>query len=595
MRGPSRLNLLGKGIQGNPPADDPVSPTIDESPITINHDEVDVFGTIMQQVSLKQGIKLWGDKATASAMKEMKQMHDLSAFIPMDIKDLTREDRIKALRTLIFLKQKRDDSIKSRTCIDGSPQRAYIAKEDAASPTSSRDAIFIQGAIDAMEKRETGFADMPGAFLHTATDENVIVLLTGELCELMVRVSPKIYRKYVNIGRGGKPMLYVKLLKSVYGLMRSALLFYRKLKGELIKYGFTMNPYDPCTANMDTPKGQLTVQWHVDDVKASCKDGFEITKLFSYLDNIYGNKVVAHRGKKGDYLGMIFDYTEPGILQIDMMAYIKTIFEDFPEEITRSSPTPASDHLFKIRDEDDASFLPEEQAQKFHRTVAQLLFLSCRARPDVATPVSFLTTRVKSPDEDDWGKVRRVLQYLKGTLYLKLRLEVTNLEEGEWFVDASHGIHWDCKGQTGASLTLGKGAVINASLRQKCNTKSSTESELVGVSDVISTVLWSLYYIQAQGYKMKSAKIYQDNKSTILLENNGKFSSSKRTKHIKHKYFFVTDKIEEGEVSVEYKPTTEMWTDINTKPKQGRSFRVDRSLMMNCPVDLPPSIGIKSI
>ena len=84
---------------------------------------------------------------------------------------------------------------------------------------------------------------------------------------------------------------------------------------------------------------------------------------------------------------MIFDYTEPGILQIDMMAYIKTIFEDFPEEITRSSPTPASDHLFKIRDKDDASFLPEEQAQKFYRTVAQLLFLSCRARPDVATPV----------------------------------------------------------------------------------------------------------------------------------------------------------------------------------------------------------------
>ena len=60
-----------------------------------------------------------------------------------------------------------------------------------------------------MEKRETGFADMLGAFLHTATEENVIVLLTGELCELMVLVSPKIYRKYVNIGRGGKPMLDV--------------------------------------------------------------------------------------------------------------------------------------------------------------------------------------------------------------------------------------------------------------------------------------------------------------------------------------------------------------------------------------------------
>ena len=213
----------------------------------------------------------------------------------------------------------------------------------------------------------------------------------------------------------------------------------------------------------------------------------------------------------------------------------------------------------------------------------------------MATPVSFLTTRVQSPDEDDWGKLRRILQYLKGTLYLKLRLEVTSLEESEWFVDASHGVHWDCKGQTGASLTLGKGALINASLRQKCNTKSSTESELVGVSDVISTILWSLYYVQAQGYDMKRARIYQDNKSTILLENNGKFSSSKRTKHIKHKYFFVTDKIEEDEVAIEYKPTGEMWTDVNTKPKQGKGFRVDRSLMMNCPVDVPPSMGMISI
>ena len=94
---------------------------------------------------------------------------------------------------------------------------------------------------------------------------------------------------------------------------------------------------------------------------------------------------------------------------------------------------------------------------------------------------------------------------------------------------------------------------------------------------------------------MKRARIYQDNKSTILLENNGKFSSSKRTKHIKHKYFFVTDKIEEDEVAIEYKPTGEMWTDVNTKPKQGKGFRVDRSLMMNCPVDVPPSMGMISI
>ena len=553
-----------------------------EAPIEVRSDETTVFGMIMQQVSLRQGIKLWGDQAKSSAMKEMKQMHDMSAFIPRHAKTLTSEEKRKALRTLIFLKEKRDKRIKSRTCIDGSPQRDYIPKEDASSPTAARDAIFIQSAIDAMEGRDVAYADMPGAFLHTKTDEHVIVLLTGELCELMVAVDPKIYRRYVTTGRSGRPMLYVQLYKSVYGLLRSALLFYRKFKKELMDYGFEMNPYDPCTANMDTPGGQMTVQWHVDDVKASCRDSFEITKLFKYLDNIYGNKIVAHRGKRGEYLGINFDYSIKGAVVIDMIEYIGKIFEEFPEEITRRSPTPAADHLFKVRDEEDAQFLPEEMAQAFHKTVAQLLFLTGRARPDIATAVSFLTTRVQTPDEDDWGKLRRILQYLKGTRKLKLVLRAKDLSEQHWYVDASHGVHWDFKGQTGACMTMGEGAVINVSLRQKNNTKSTCETELIGVDDCISSALWSVYFVQAQGHEAKNARIYQDNQSAILLEKNGRMSSSRRTRHIKSKYFFVTDKVEDGEVAIEYCPTDQMWSDCNTKPKQGTPFRRDRSKQMGC-------------
>ncbi len=162
-------------------------------------------------------------------------------------------------------------------------------------------------------------------------------------------------------------------------------------------------------------------------------------------------------------------------------------------------------------------------------------------------------------------------------------------------MDAYHSRNWDCKGQTGASLTLGKGALVNVSFRQKCNTKSSTETELVDVNDVLSKVLWSLYFIRAQGHDTKRAQIYQDNKSAILLSTNGRFSSSKRMKDIKHKYFFVTDKVADGDILVEYKPTTAMWADISTKPKQGSAFRLDRSEMMNCPVDLPDSIPFKSL
>ena len=563
----------------------------EETPIIVSDDDVEAMGAIMIQLSLKQGLREWGERAEKSAIKEMRQMHDMSAFFPRDPKSLSRLEKQRALRSIIFVKEKRDKSIKTRACINGAPQRAYIPKEDAASPTAWNDSLFITGAIDAKEGRDVAYADMPGAFLHTLTDEKIVVLLTGELCELMVKVEPSLYRKYVTVDRKGTPMLYVELYKSVYGLLRSALLFYRKLKGELMSYGFEMNPYDPCVANMDTPGGQMTVLWHVDDLKISCKDSFEITKLLSYLNKLYGRKLGAHCGKKGEHLGMNLDFSEPGVFTVDMIPYIKTIINDFPEEIKHHSPTPHADHLFKVRDEADAKYLPEEQARAFHHAVAQLLFLACCARRDIQTAVSFLTTRVRAPDEDDWGKVRRVLQYLKGTLYLKLRLTAESLVSALWFIDGSDGVHWDCKGQTGAGMTLGKGALISFSRKHKTNTRSSTESEIVSVDDAITTVLWSLYFIQAQGYDMVHATIYQDNKSAILLEKNGKMSSSKRTKHIKKKYFFVTDKVEQGEVQVEHMPTDKMWIDVNTKPKMGRGYRVDRSMIMNCPIDLPTSIA----
>ena len=88
--------------------------------------------------------------------------------------------------------------------------------------------------------------------------------------------------------------------------------------------------------------------------------------------------------------------------------------------------------------------------------MAQLLFVAPRARRDIQLPVAFLTTRVKKPDEDDWGKLRWVLQYILGTLHLKLTLKVEDLSTIKWYVDASYTVHPDCKGHTGTIMTLGK-------------------------------------------------------------------------------------------------------------------------------------------
>ena len=145
-----------------------------------------------------------------------------------------------------------------------------------------------------------------------------------------------------------------------------------------------------------------------------------------------------------------------------------------------------------VQSTNNASLL-EEQAICFHHTVAQLLFVSARTRHDIQTPVAFLTTRVKRPDEDDWGKLKRVLKYLNGT-QLKLTIQPWKLDVVKWFVDASYAIHDDCKGHTWAMMTLGKGTLISFSRKQKLNAKSSTEAELIRIDDALPQILWTKFF-----------------------------------------------------------------------------------------------------
>ena len=203
------------------------------------------------------------------------------------------------------------------------------------------------------------------------------------------------------------------------------------------------------------------------------------------------------------------EFNEDGTLDISMIKYLKNVIDEFPEIIKGRAATPAHEKLFVIRDENKARPLKEDQALAFHHTVAQLLFMATQARRDIQTAVAFLTTRVKNPDEDDWGKLKWVLKYLNGTKYLKLKLSVDNLGMLKWYVDGSHNVHWDCKGHGGAVFQMGKGATTNYSRKVKLNSRSSTETELLIM--FMPEMLWSLHFIQAQGYEAECVGLYQDN------------------------------------------------------------------------------------
>ena len=123
--------------------------------------------------------------------------------------------------------------------------------------------------------------------------------------------------------------------------------------------------------------------------------------------------------------------------------------------------------------------------------------------------------------------------------------------------------------------------VINTSTKQKINTRSSTETEIVAADDLMPMILWTNYFLEAQGYGATSSILYQDNKSAILLQKNGRKSSSKRTKHINMRYYFITDRINRNELSVEHCPTESMVADFFTKPLQGKLFLKFRNIILN--------------
>jgi hypothetical protein len=245
------------------------------------------------------------------------------------------------------------------------------------------------------------------------------------------------------------------------------------------------------------------------------------------------NKV---RGKVHDYLGMVLDYSNAGEVSITMIDYIKMILREIPDDMKGTATTPAGNHLFVINQQPVC--LKGQCKDLFVHLVMQLLYLSQRARPDIRTAISFLCGRLKSPDEDDYKKLSQVMKYLQGTIDLPLIVKADDTGIIRWWVDASYAVHPDMKGHTGGTMSWGSGMIYSTSTKQKLVSRSSTESEVVAVYDVLPQALWTANFLREQSVPIKETVVYQDNMSSILLEKNCQSSSTKRTRHMDIRYFF---------------------------------------------------------
>jgi hypothetical protein len=482
--------------------------------------EKSIFGYVLNQMTAKAGIKTHGKAAEAALMNEFAQLEELDVYEPVDPRTLSKAQRMSALRAINLIKEKRDGTLKGRTVADGRPQRSLYDKSETASPTVATDALMLSIMIDAHENRDVATADVAGAYLKAYMDDYVIMKFTGDSVDILCKMNPR-HLHFVTTENGVK-VLYVRLVKAIYGCVKSALLWYDLFHGHLQQLGFELNPYDPCVANCVLKGKQCTIAWYVDDTKISHVDPEVVTSIIDQLEARFG-KMTVTRGKEHAFLSMKIRYTGKGTAVVTMKQYLEEALAESGLNITHNAVTPALKTLFDV--DSNSTPLSKAEAETFHSVSAKLLYVSLRARVDLLLAIAFLCTIVSKSTKQDQEKWKRVLDSIKGSIDDEYVLGADDLGRMRSRVDAAFAVHPDMKSHTGGVISFGTGGIACKSSKQKLVTKSSTDAETVGASDYLPNTLWVKIFLEAQGHTIQESFFEQDNESAIRLERNGRVSA----------------------------------------------------------------------
>ena len=530
-------------------------------------------------ISVRMALKNRGEEARPVIMAELQQMVDKHVWHGVHLKNLTRLERQRIIRSSMFLKDKflasgAFDRFKARLVAGGDMQDKSLY-ENLSSPTASTTSVLTVAAIAASEGRHVITIDIGGAFLNAdmaPTGIKVHMRLDRVMTSLLQQIDPG-YKEFEE----HSGTVVVELDKALYGCVEAAALWYNDLRGTLESDGFSENPYDVCVFNKQCSDGsQTTIVLHVDDLLVSNKHEYNLSAFYNHLKSNYKETRIV-RGKVLDYVGMSFDFSVPGKVKVTMNNCVNDILGECGD--LRVAATPASSFLFDVRDTVKAS---TEEQQWFHRNTAKVLYLAKRVRPECLTAVAFLSTRVTECDQDDLLKLKRLLGYIKGTRDRGIMLCIGDNLQVRAYIDAAYGVHQESgKSHTGCVLVLGDGGPLyNKSAKQKIVTKSSTEAELVGLSDTASQAIHLRNFVIAQGYEVGPAIVYQDNMSCMALMKRGG-PGSDRSRHINIRHFWLCEKVADGEVIIEHLGTEHMVANLLTKPVQGAQFVRERRGLTN--------------
>jgi hypothetical protein len=508
---------------------------------------------------------------------ELKQMYDKGVMTTVLYYDIPTEHKKKIIQSIIFLKDKFKadgtfDKVKARLVAMGNMQISNIFTEKTDSPTANLLSIMVLLCLAASLAWHVIVADFAGAYLNAFLElgDSIYMALPKKTIEIWLEITGE--SRHNVMSRNGR--LYVKLNKALYGLKQSAMLWFQTIAAFLRAMGYQQLGSDQCVFyRRDNKDGMLILALYVDDVLLISNREYMMENFLSDMTRQYGDMSVQ-RGDKISFLSMSITIdNNRGTINVDQNVYIKkciTEFETAHGTLTKST-YPVNLDIF-VEDRGDKSLLSDKQSLDYLSLVMTLMFAAIRTRPDILLGVTFLATKVKSPTKRDWNDLTRIFGYLKASPEFSLSFQRGQGCRLEIYADASFKVHDDTCGHSGMIIKLFGNLIYFKSGKQKLVTKSSTEAELIALDDAATYSAWLRTFLSEVNLSPDGPTIiYQDNKSTMVMAENGR-GEFKRTKHIANRFYWVKQFIDGNEVVLIYLPTDDMLADFMTKAIKGKKF-----------------------